>query len=166
MQIIYTIDKKDYEPNAEAFYRPSAKAIIRKDDKIVLLYSRALDFYEFPGGGIEAGETKKQALIREVSEETGLSILTESIRPFGCIRRKQKGKFEPLFIQDNFFYFCDTAGTIEKPRFTPGELQADFILKYITVAEAIEHMHKKTLESPFDSFFQITLYVLNSITPK
>lgn len=165
MRIIYTIDKKDYDPTAEPFYRPSAKAIIRKDDKIVLLYSRTFDFYEFPGGGIENGETKRQALIREINEETGLSILYESIRPFGCVRRKQKGRFEPLFIQDNFFYFCETANTIENPRFTPSELQADFITQYITVSEAREHMCRKILESPHDPFFQITYYVLNNIAP-
>jgi 8-oxo-dGTP pyrophosphatase MutT (NUDIX family) len=31
-----------------------------------------INYYKFPGGGIEADECMEDALIREVSEETGL----------------------------------------------------------------------------------------------
>lgn len=52
MRIIHTIDKKDYDPNSKAYYRPSSKGIIfDKNHKLILLYSKKFDFYEFPGGG-------------------------------------------------------------------------------------------------------------------
>ena len=52
--------------------RVSSRAIIINDDKILL---NSFDsYYNFPGGGIEENETAKQAVIREVLEETGLTV--------------------------------------------------------------------------------------------
>ncbi len=55
-------------------------AIIKKDDKILVTKRNKGDFeglFEFPGGKIEANESKEDALIREIKEEleTELTIL-------------------------------------------------------------------------------------------
>ena len=54
----------------------AVKAIIIKDGKILLLQRNKPTFisWDLPGGLVENGEIPKQALIREVKEETGLSI--------------------------------------------------------------------------------------------
>ena len=47
-------------------------AIILKDDRIFITqrgYGEFKDFWEFPGGKIEKGETKEEALKREIMEE-------------------------------------------------------------------------------------------------
>jgi 8-oxo-dGTP pyrophosphatase MutT (NUDIX family) len=57
--------------------RPSAKAVIAEESRILLnhlRHPRAGDFYELPGGGIRAGETIRDALRREVREETGYTV--------------------------------------------------------------------------------------------
>lgn len=52
-------------------------AIIKQDNKILATqrgYGEFKDFWEFPGGKIETGETKQQALLREIKEELGMEI--------------------------------------------------------------------------------------------
>ena len=52
-------------------------AIIKKEDKIFITrrsYGEFKDMWEFPGGKIEEGETKEEALVREIKEELELDI--------------------------------------------------------------------------------------------
>ena len=54
--------------------RVSSRAIIFNDDKVLLnCFGNGL-YYNFPGGGIEEYETAKQAVAREVLEESGLTV--------------------------------------------------------------------------------------------
>lgn len=52
-------------------------AIIQKDNRIFATqrgYGTYKNYWEFPGGKIEAGETKEEALIREIKEELNTTI--------------------------------------------------------------------------------------------
>ena len=80
MRTLFEIDTKDYDPKGPAFVRPSVRGIILRDGKVAMVHSLKYDYYKFPGGGIEAGETRPQTLIREVLEESGLQVRPESIR--------------------------------------------------------------------------------------
>lgn len=59
--------------------RYAVRALIIKDQKILLIHSRKYNSYTLPGGGVEKDESLEQAVIREVMEETGLSIKVEQI---------------------------------------------------------------------------------------
>lgn len=55
-------------------------AVIHKDNKIFATqrgYGAYKDYWEFPGGKIEPGETPEQALIREIQEEHATTIQVE-----------------------------------------------------------------------------------------
>ena len=109
MRILFSIDYKNYKKNGKVGKRPSARAIIIKDNKIAMVYSQRYDYYKFPGGGIENNESNIDALIRETKEEAGLIVIKDSIKEYGYVHRVQKAKDSGYskFIQDNYYYICD-----------------------------------------------------------
>lgn len=56
--------------------RTRATGVVIKDNKVLLIkrFNNGKQYYVFPGGGVEEGETVEEALIRELKEETSLNI--------------------------------------------------------------------------------------------
>ncbi len=57
-------------------------ALIFDDGRVLLIQrgqSPLAGYWSLPGGGVEAGERLEDAIIREVKEETGLDVATDSI---------------------------------------------------------------------------------------
>lgn len=57
--------------------RVGVYAVIIEDNKILL--TRQWDGYSLIGGGVEKGETIEESIVREVKEETGLTIMPDKI---------------------------------------------------------------------------------------
>lgn len=153
MNRLFTIDLKDYDENGTRVYRPSVRAIIMDDDhKIALVHSRKHHYYKFPGGGIEAGENHAEALIREVMEEVGLSVIPASIREFGNVLRLQKGNEGPniIFEQENFYYTCKVEKDVGMQNLDEYEEEAQFELKIVTLDEAIRENGDYRCDDLFD----------------
>ncbi len=55
--------------------------IVIKDEKVLLVSSKYKDeeFYLFPGGGMEFGETIEEAAVRETFEETGVKVKVKDL---------------------------------------------------------------------------------------
>jgi len=61
------------QDNAHCF-RVSVSALIFEGERVLLAHRRAIDWWNLPGGAVDAGETVSEGLRREVREETGLEI--------------------------------------------------------------------------------------------
>ena len=78
--------------------------------------SKQWDGYDFPGGGIELGESTEGALIREVKEETGLEVKIGKI--IHCEHSFFKLPYKGNFVHSiHMYYECYIVG---------GELSTDY----------------------------------------
>lgn len=85
-----------------------AAAVIIQDNKILLIHrfmKELGEYWVFPGGGVEEGETTEQAMIREVQEELSLTpteykLLFDVFNPF-----TMGGNFPP---RQEYYYLVST----------------------------------------------------------
>lgn len=141
MRMLFEIDTKDYDINGTIFSRPSARGIIIRDGKLAMIHSLKLDYYKFPGGGIEKNEDKKRALMREVLEEAGLTVIPQTIKEYGMVHRIQKGDYEDVFIQDNYYFLCDVEDVMQEQKLDDYEKDERFTLEYVTPDQVIATNH-------------------------
>lgn len=138
MRSLFEIDTKDYDINGTTVSRPSARGIIIKDGKLAMIHSIKYDYYKFPGGGIEQNEQRESALIREVLEETGLDVIPQTIKEYGMVHRIQKGDYEDVFIQDNYYYLCDVEDNVHEQKLDDYEKEEKFTLEYVSPKQVID----------------------------
>jgi 8-oxo-dGTP diphosphatase len=57
--------------------RVRAGIVLIKDNQVALIerHRAGLDYFVFPGGGVDEGETPEQAAIRETMEELGIEVV-------------------------------------------------------------------------------------------
>ena len=82
-------------------------AIIIKNNEILLMHRKknGEEYWVFPGGGVEDTEKAEQAIIREVTEETNLTVLEHELAFMSYNETSKK---------DEPFYICEVSlGTPE-----------------------------------------------------
>lgn len=137
MRTLFDMDTKDYDPSGKRFVRPSARGIVRRDGKIAMIYVRRFNCYKFPGGGIDPGEDRIHALIREVREEAGLVVIPESVTEYGLVHRVEFHKeYGDIFDQENYYYFCEAEPKPIEQKLEDYEKADGFKLEFVSAEKA------------------------------
>ncbi len=141
MERLLLLDGKDYTDDMPEIVRIAVRGIIFVDGKLLLIEDNKNEV-KLPGGGREEGESDIETLIREVREETGCTVMTETVRPFGYIEEKRKS-FDENMIWHQFsrLYFCDVADERSDTAYSENEKRHGMRLGLYTMDEAIAKNH-------------------------
>jgi 8-oxo-dGTP pyrophosphatase MutT (NUDIX family) len=106
--------------------RNAARALLVTPDREILLMRYAavrMRRYVWitPGGGIEAGETARDAALREVAEETGL--VAAPLGPAVWTRRVRVPWAEPPFVQSETYFWTPVVRFVPSCDAVPTELE-------------------------------------------
>lgn len=120
------------------FCRHAVRAIVLKDNKLLMIYTCKGD-YKFPGGGIEQGESHYEALRREVIEETGYHIEKVS-ELVGVVIEKKPDDFDStkIFEMRSYYYLCYIGRRQIEQTLDDYEAEQDFKPIWISLNEALE----------------------------
>lgn len=137
MRILATFDAKDYHDTVGIYEKYSVRGIIMCEGKLAMQCSREGE-YKIPGGGMEIGESRIQALIREVHEETGLHIIENKIEELGEIVELRRDIFDPMkkYVCHSLFYYCMIeVGKQDDLSLTASEIAKGYELRWATPEE-------------------------------
>lgn len=137
--LLVSVDLKNYKENGTKFKRTAARAVIRKGNKYAMIKSDKYGEYKFPGGGVKKGENPIEALIREVLEETGLTVVKEKIRYLGRAEERRKGEIEDIFEMVSYYYECEISYDIGEQNLDDYEKEYGYRLVFTTLQEAIKN---------------------------
>ena len=146
--------------------REAVRAIILKEDKLLMVFSPVNGDYKFPGGGVKKGEEHRVALEREIMEECGTN-LTGILREFGCVIEydlAEEEKFD-IFKMTSFYYLCEVEDGFGEQNLDEYEQAYEFLPEWVTLEHAIE-VNRALLENPppnIQRWVRRELYVLEEL---
>ena len=120
--------------------RHAARAIVTRDDKILLLYTERYDDFSFPGGGIDPGETPESGLHRELHEETGANDIRISSH-YGFLTEIMptwKADWDVMHQTSHWFH-CNIGDSLGKTRLEDYEIANGMSVSWVTLEEALSH---------------------------
>lgn len=113
--------KKKLVNEKDIIVRKSSYAVVIKDRKLLLVGTKSTGKYWFAGGVLDEGESKEDAVIREVQEEAGLEVkvvekLIEVDSYFYFDHANE------AYNQHSYFYLCEVLGDAKPSDNNPDEL--------------------------------------------
>lgn len=113
----YRAGGPDQDDDVEECERQAGRVVLLNDDDAVLLIevvpASAAPFWLTPGGAVEPGETTREAVARELHEETGITVMPASL--LGPVwRREHRFEWDGILIhQQEEFFLARHDGAVE-----------------------------------------------------
>ncbi len=137
MKLLKYIKDKPLPKSGKYDKRFASRAILFDEKGLIpILFVSKYNYHKLPGGGVEAGEKKIEALDREIMEETGCTAkitdevgeITEYRSEFGLLQTS----------------YCYLGKIISKgvPHFEQGEIDEGFELVWLLFPDAIAQLKK------------------------
>lgn len=150
-------DGINIKPNKK---RQTVRAIILKDKKVLMLYSKLFNDYTFPGGGIKEFEDHASTLSRELLEEVGAKEI-KAVKPFGFTTEIKYGinSYDNIYEQTSYYYLVE-AQNFTKPSYVGREKHQGLKPVFINYKKAIKHnekIYKKRLKNDEKGFKTVIL---------
>ena len=120
--------------------RHAARAIVTREDRILLLYTERYDDFSFPGGGIDAGESPETGLRRELHEETGASDI-DIVEHFGFVTEIMptwKPQWDVMY-QTSHWFTCAIGDALGETRLEDYEIANGMSARWVTLKDALNH---------------------------
>ena len=137
MERLLYLDGENYTDDLPEIVRTAVRGIIFADGKLLLIEDSKHEV-KLPGGGREEGETDVETLIREVREETGCTVIPETVRPFGYIEEKRRSFHEDcIWHQFSRLYFCDVTDERSDTEYSENEKRYGMRFRMYAIDEAI-----------------------------
>jgi 8-oxo-dGTP pyrophosphatase MutT (NUDIX family) len=78
--------------------------LVVKDKKLLLAFSNNKNCFYLPGGKIDMGETAKQALCREISEELNVQLKEDELQYYTHITAPAYGETAGIIMEQDCFF--------------------------------------------------------------
>jgi ADP-ribose pyrophosphatase YjhB (NUDIX family) len=156
MKELYVNDLNNYQDCSNKKTRTAIRGIIIHEGKFAMIQSDKYMECKFPGGGMESGETHQSCLTREIMEETGLTSVPDSMRPYGFFKDIRRSLYEKdlIFEMISYYYFIAIVNrSIAQVELDPYEEEYDYKLVWLSIDEAIRYntiaMNRYHSEAPW-----------------
>jgi ADP-ribose pyrophosphatase YjhB (NUDIX family) len=114
--------------------RTAARAVVMDETgAVALLFVSKEKYYKLPGGGIEEGEERLEALRRECREELGCE--TAVMGEIGSVEERRRHK---TLRQISYCYAARVVGEKGTPAFTESESADGFAVVWLPYEEAVQ----------------------------